>query len=118
MLSTLRRRCGALPNCHERGHSVLHLESVARVCDTRTTCCMSRAHGTYVALRMVVHANCAYVKHNENKKTGKRLWSRRAQRKGDDPWLLLQPPSLRATSRSEKLPPKCASGFSDGSRMQ
>jgi hypothetical protein len=50
---------------------VPNLESIARYCDTRTTLCMTRAHGTYVPPCMVEAANCAYLDvNNKNKKMG------------------------------------------------
>lgn len=72
-------------------------ESIARYCDTRTTLCMSRAHGTYVPRCMVKAANCAYVRlNNKNKKMGS-AYGVVEPNKGDDPWPTSRPPSPRAT---------------------
>src|SRR5258708_12392801 len=114
------RLCGGdvarLLDCHKRRHRAPHLESVARVCDISTTYCMNRAHGTYVARRMVAEANDAYVDDNKKKKSGKRLCSRRAQRKRHDPELTLQPPTLPPPYPSPKVQPNSPPHFSPAFR--
>ena len=69
-------------NCTRERQCVPNLESIARYCDTRTTLCMtSRAwnvcsamHGRSSELRLSSYQQ-------QEQENGKRLWSRRAQRR-------------------------------------